>query len=93
MATFVVHIRYGEDRELLERVRPEHRDYSKALSDRGVLLAGGPFVDGDGAMLVYETTDRAELDHILTEDPYAREGVLRETTVREWKAVAGSWLG
>ncbi|MGJ7907784.1 YciI family protein [Actinopolyspora sp. H202] len=93
MATFVVHIRYGEDRELLERVRPEHRDYAKDLANRGVLLAGGPFVDGDGAMLVYEVPDRAELDRILAEDPYAREGVLGETTVREWKAVTGSWLG
>ncbi|SDJ87347.1 hypothetical protein SAMN04487820_102468 [Actinopolyspora mzabensis] len=93
MATFVVHIRYGEDRELLERVRPDHREYAKALADRGVLLAGGPFVDGDGAMLVYEVPDRAELDRVLAEDPYTKEGVLSETTVREWKAVTGSWLG
>ncbi|SDP81986.1 hypothetical protein SAMN04487905_109242 [Actinopolyspora xinjiangensis] len=93
MPTFVVNIRYSDDRELLERVRSAHRDYSKDLADRGVLLSGGPFADGDGGMLVYETTDRAELDRILAEDPYAKEGVLAETTVREWKPLTGSWLG
>lgn len=92
MTTFVVEIRYGSDRDLLERTRPAHREYSKSLAERGHLVAAGPFADDTGAMLVYDVADRATLDDLLAEDPYITEGVLSGTTVREWSPVTGSWL-
>ncbi|PRW62759.1 YciI family protein [Actinopolyspora mortivallis] len=93
MTTFVVEIRYTSDRELLERTRPAHREYARSLAERGVLLAGGPLVDGTGGLLVYATADRDELDSLLAADPYTEAGVIAETTVREWKPLTGSWLG
>nr|WP_228046511.1 muconolactone Delta-isomerase family protein [Saccharopolyspora sp. HNM0983] len=82
---------YGDDREQRLQVRPQHREYSRGLADRGVLLAAGPYADEAGAMLIYEVADADELQRVLAADPYAEAGVLARTDVREWHAVTGSW--
>ena len=92
MAKFVVQLVYGPDQDKRLEVRPAHREYSAKLAEQGALLAGGPYADQLGAMLVYEAADRDELQRILDADPYAEAGVLAETTVREWTAVTGSWI-
>ncbi len=91
MAKYVVELEYGADRAERLRVRDEHREYCRELAERGVVLAGGPFADETGAMLVYEAADEAELRAVLEADPYTRAGVLANTTVREWNVVTGSW--
>lgn len=93
MATFVVELRYGSDRDRRMDVRPAHREYARGLADRGILLAGGPYTDDAGAQLIYQVADRAELDDVLARDPYTEAEVIAETTVREWNPVTGSWLG
>ncbi|MHA6801611.1 YciI family protein [Bounagaea algeriensis] len=92
MAKYVVELEYGSDRAERLRVRGEHREYCRELAERGVVLAGGPFADETGAMLVYEVADEAELRAVLEADPYTRAGVLAGTTVREWNLVTGSWV-
>ncbi|MGW1682426.1 YciI family protein [Saccharopolyspora sp. NPDC002376] len=92
MAKFVVGLVYGEDEEHRLQVRPAHREYSRGLAERGVLLAGGPFADGKGAQLVYEAADVDELQAILDADPYTEAGVIAKTTIREWDVVVGAWL-
>ena len=55
-------------------MRPSHREY---LLSQSTLLGSGPFVDGaPGALLVFGTADRAELDAILAADPFAVEGLI-----------------
>lgn len=92
MARFVVELVYGPDEDKRLAVRPEHREYSRGLAGQGKLLAGGPYTDGKGAQIIYETADEAELNEILAADPYAKAGVLDSTTVREWEVVTGAWL-
>jgi uncharacterized protein YciI len=92
VAKFVVELVYGEDRDRRLEVRPAHREYSKELAARGVLLAGGPYADERGAMLVYEAADADELQRVLDADPYTEAGVIAETSVREWNAVTGQWV-
>lgn len=92
MAKFVVELVYGEDREHLLAVRPTHREYARELAAKGVLLAGGPYSDQQGAMLIYEAADADELQEIIDADPYTEAGVIAETTIREWTAATGSWL-
>lgn len=92
MATFVVQLVFGDDREHLQQVRPQHREYCRELGERGVLLAGGPYVDGDGAILVYETADADELQRVLAADPYAEAGVIASADVREWTPRTGAWV-
>ncbi len=93
MATFAVELVYIEDRERRLEARPAHREYSRELAGRGVLLAGGPFSDERAALLIYEAADADELQRILDADPYVQAGVVAETTVREWNVITGSWLG
>jgi uncharacterized protein len=92
MAKFVVELVYGEDRDHRLEVRPAHREYTRGLAEQGIVLAGGPFADERGALLVYEAADSDELQRILDADPYTEAGVIAETSVREWNAVTGSWL-
>ncbi len=92
MAKFVVELVYGEDREHRLEVRPAHREYSKSLAERGVLLAGGPYADGRGALLIYEVSGMDELRRVLDDDPYTAAGVIAETEIREWTAATGRWI-
>jgi len=92
MAKFAVQFVYGPDRDRLAEVRPKHRDYLDTLVEKGVLLLSGPYADMEGALLVFEAADEAELRGYLAADPYAGAGVLSETTVREWNAIKGSLL-
>lgn len=92
MAKFAVELEFGSDRDERLRVRPAHREYSRDLAARGVLLAGGPFTDDTGALLVYETADERELRAVLDADPYTTAGVIDRTTVREWNAATGAWV-
>lgn len=93
MAKFAVELVYVDDRERRLEARPAHREYSRELAARGVLLAGGPFADERGALLIYEASDADELQRVLDADPYVEAGVIAETIIREWTAVTGSWLG
>lgn len=92
MAKFAVNLVYTEDRDLLQRVRPAHREYLKGLSERGILLAAGPFSDDKGALLIYEVADANELQQVLDADPYAPAGVVTKITKQEWHAALGSWM-
>ncbi|MEO6084079.1 MAG: YciI family protein [Umezawaea sp.] len=90
MAKFAVQYVYGPDRDRLAEVRPKHREYLDTLVEKGVLLLSGPYADADGALLIFEAADEAELHGILAADPYVGAQVLAETSVREWNALKGT---
>lgn len=87
MALFAVTIRYVDDVELVNATRPSHREYCQTLLADGKLHESGPYVDGGAALLIYEAADRAELDGILANDPYAEKGCLANTEIHEWNVV------
>jgi uncharacterized protein YciI len=92
MTTFAVRYTYDQRSDVQDEVRPEHRAYLSDLADRGLLHGSGPFTDGaPGALLVFETTDRAALEVLLADDPFARTGVIAQVEIREWKLVIGPW--
>lgn len=91
MATFAVELEYG-DRDLLQRIRPTHREYLRELEQRGVLLAAGPYADDKAGLLIYSVADEDELRKVLDADPYTQHGVVARTTIREWNTVLGTWL-
>jgi uncharacterized protein YciI len=84
MIRFVVELAFTKNRQRRMTVRPAHRDYARKLHAMGRLETAGPWADESGALLVYCVADRAELDAILAEDPYNREGVVQIVSVREW---------
>ncbi|KSW21873.1 YciI family protein [Cellulomonas sp. B6] len=92
MTTFAVRYTYDERADVRDTVRPEHRAWLAQQAEAGVLLGSGPFVDGDpGALLVLRADDEPALRALLTQDPFAREGLLAAVDVRAWDVVLGPW--
>lgn len=89
MAYFLIEYRYG-DAEGRVRVRPEHLAYMTALAHSGSVLLGGPTVGDDCGAVLLDVADEAAAWQILTDDPYTREGVTADRTLREWNVVISS---
>lgn len=87
MAYFAAMLSYGDDVERRQEVRPSHREYLQGLLAEGKLLMSGPFGDDSGAIIVYEAADVAEAQELLSNDPFAQQGVIVDATIKEWKVV------
>ncbi|MDM8084082.1 YciI family protein [Cellulomonas cellasea] len=92
MPTYAVQYAYDDRRDLQDEVRPAHRAYLGGLADQGLLLGSGPYTEGEpGALLVFQAQDRAQLDGLLADDPFAHAGVIATVGVRPWNVVLGPW--
>lgn len=88
MATFAVQYTYGANTDAArDRFRPEHKDFLAGLHEAGRLRVSGP-VDG-GALLIFEGSSAEEVAALLDGDPFRREGLIAERTVREWTIFFG----
>jgi uncharacterized protein YciI len=92
MATFVVEFLYNVDRAGRQELHPAHAANLERLAERGVLVLGGPLVDDNGGLLVYEVADREELRALLEDEPYVRGGIVAETRISQWSPRRGSWV-
>jgi uncharacterized protein YciI len=82
---YAVQLAFSDDSARLG-LRPAHRERLAGLAADGKLLAGGPWSDDSGALLVFLVDDRESLDRILAEDPYyTASGVT--VSVQEWNPV------
>ncbi|MFK0194406.1 LuxR C-terminal-related transcriptional regulator [Kitasatospora sp. NPDC090308] len=63
----------------------EHRAYWDGLAGEGVLIAGGPWQDGSGELLLCRAPDRAAVLRLLEQDPYLRFRTVTRYTVRAWQ--------
>ncbi|GIG29444.1 YciI family protein [Cellulomonas marina] len=92
MPLFAVQYVYDARDDRRSEVRAEHRAWLGDLADAGTVLGSGPYVGGvPGALLVFRSDDEAALRNLLLEDPFAREGLVAATEVREWDVVIGAW--
>jgi uncharacterized protein len=87
MAKFAVILTYSSDNEKRQAVRPSHRDYLRSLADQGKLLHAGPFADDSGSLIVYEAASSDEVQAILNDDPFTKEGIITDSVIREWNRV------
>jgi uncharacterized protein YciI len=87
MPFYAAMLQYGEDVERRLEVRPSHREYLKNLLETGKLLQAGPYGDDSGAIIVYEAADLAEVQELLTNDPFAQNGIIEGATIKEWNVV------
>lgn len=88
---FATTYRYIDDAEKVNEIRPIHREYLAGLTDRGELQVSGPYAGGEpgGALLVFVAETEAKVRALIDGDPFVREGLVTEITVREWNPVAG----
>ncbi|WNB87023.1 YciI family protein [Cellulomonas sp. ATA003] len=92
MTVYAVQYTYDDRTDVRDRFRPEHRAYLGGLVESGELLSSGPWADGaPGALLVLSAPSTAEVERLLDADPFAREGVVAERSIREWTPVLGVW--
>jgi uncharacterized protein YciI len=78
---------YSSMREKAAALRPAHREYMTRLHADGQLVAYGPFADGGGALLIYETGSLAIAGEILAADPYQIGGVFAGCRLGSWDVV------
>jgi uncharacterized protein YciI len=81
---FVNLARYTDDVAHVERVRPAHREYAGKIFRQGKLFTAGPFIDGAGALLVYEAENIEEAENLFRNDPFAIECVLIHSEIHRW---------
>ena len=93
MSIYAVRYTYDDRTDHRMAVRPVHRAWLARLAEAGLLLASGPFTDGEpGAMFIFRADSRDELEALLARDPFAAEGVVAFTEAREWEQVLGPWV-
>ncbi|MFE1595763.1 YciI family protein [Nocardia sp. NPDC058705] len=92
MPIFAVHYTYT-DATAADRAtnRPEHRAWLNALVDAGTVLSSGPYPDGSGALLLFRHEDASSLTELLSNDPFARLGLIEAVRVVEWLPVMGAF--
>ena len=52
----------------------EHAAFMDGLFERGLIVLGGPFLDGSGAMVVLRVADEGEARTLLEPDPWCSNG-------------------
>jgi len=80
-------IEYLQDPEKVEAVRPTHSEYLTGLLQQGKLVLAGPFADGSGALIVYETETTEQAEQLLRADPFHAAGVFLSWRMNPWKVV------
>jgi len=85
-AMFLLELEFTDDPRRLAR-RPAHRARLQQMHADGRLVLAGPWVDGSGAVLVFDT-DRAGMDQIQAEDPYYSTPGVTVAALRAWQPLA-----
>jgi uncharacterized protein YciI len=80
-------VKYTPDASLIAKVRPAHRQYLTSVFEQGMLVISGPFTDDRGGLMVYEAASAEEVEAIIAEDPFAKQGVFLSWELRPWNVV------
>lgn len=92
MSIFAVEYVYNPDHDdLRAEHRPEHRAWLEGLVEQGRVLASGPFADGTGALLVFASDTEADLNQLVSEDPFARAGAISAVKTTAWNPIIGAF--
>ncbi len=92
MGTYVIEYAYDHSLDsLLQDFRPLHRQFLRDLHARGILRASGFLRDGlvMDALLILDVDSVAEAEEVLREDPFALQGLITSTRIREWVQTIG----
>ena len=76
--------------ELRMKVRETHLEYLRSVGDR--LMTAGPILSDDGktpigSLLIVEADSLEDARAFAADDPYAKAGLFRESTVWPWRLV------
>lgn len=83
---FVLELAFDDNPERLN-YRTAHREHIRAAAERGDVLAGGPYADEAGAMVVLTASTLAQAQAFVAEDPYYSAPGVTVVSLREWNVV------
>lgn len=70
--------------------RAEHLALARAAAARGELVLGGALADPtDHAILLFKADSPAVAEAFAQNDPYVKEGLVKQWRVRPWTTVVG----
>lgn len=71
--------------------RDEHLRLARESHARGELLLAGALADpADGALLIFQGDSPAAAEAFARQDPYVKNGLITNWTVRSWTVVVGN---
>lgn len=71
--------------------RDQHLAYAmKAYNDGTLIMAGALADPADGAVLIFRGNDPEIASDFAVNDPYVKNGLITEWTVRPWTVVIGA---
>jgi uncharacterized protein YciI len=79
--------KYTPDASTIAKARPAHRQYLTGLRDQNKLVISGPFGGDAGGLLVYEADTPEQVESMIREDPFAKQGVFLSWEIRPWNVV------
>lgn len=89
-------LRTPVDLSRINELLPAHLEWAVQCEKRGELFASGPFVKEDGApgteggMSIFRADSPAEVERILSGDPFIQQGVF-SVVVRKWVLMEGGF--
>lgn len=72
---FILLNRYLKPLDEVDRVLPEHRRFQDRMYERGIFIVSGRLEPRTGGVTLARAENRAEIESILRDDPFVREGV------------------
>lgn len=71
--------------------RAEHLGLAKEAAEKGELVLGGAMDDpADEAILIFKSENDKLVKSFAENDPYVKNGLIKNWGVRKWNAVIGS---
>jgi len=89
MAIYAVQYIYSEAPEVLDGIRADHRAFLRSLAEEGILLASGPIVDRNAALLIFKSDSVEALAGLLDTDPFEIAGFIGERVIEQWNPIIG----
>ncbi|MFD1560552.1 YciI family protein [Paraburkholderia silviterrae] len=82
---YIVSLTYTASLERIDDALPAHRIWLDAQFAAGNFVAAGPKVPRDGGVILASNMERARLDALLANDPFAEQDLVAYT-ITEFKA-------
>ena len=71
-------------------LRDEHLGLARAAHERGELVMAGALAEpADRAVLVFKADDASVAESFASRDPYVKNGLVKNWSVRSWTVVIG----
>ncbi|WP_194165715.1 YciI family protein [Oceanobacillus sp. CFH 90083] len=94
MNSYLVILKDKRNGELSNDLLTNHVTYLKRLRQQGSLMLCGPFVDDDGAVMVFQSESVESVEELLNNDPFVYEKYYQSYEIKEFLEAndGNNWL-